>query len=236
MSAAVLVRKGSTHRLTCSWHYWEEHDGKYPNLLGQENEEAQRVFRVMQGEGGTDVGQIVERVGKTDIALAKLHDSVTFENTFMDINAVAKRFVHSKEVEYFDEFLIDSFSTGKQKLTSLGRRWQIARKAGQPHPDLVAPGGDESMLPSDEVAYVSAVQGVCGTSDPTLLSKPYIRDSTCGAILLRCRMGMARERPEKEVLARGEICGMLHYPDLTARNTANGIVISDIYRHLRSPY
>lgn len=103
-------------------------------------------------------------------------------------------FVHSREIEYYDEFLIDGFTTGKQKLKSLRWRFQVARQPSQVHPHLVTPGGDDSMLPPDEVAYISAVQGVCGSGDPTLSSKPYIRDSTCGAALVRCRMGRAREK------------------------------------------
>ena len=53
-------------------------------------------------------------MGLTDVALAKLNDGIEFENAFMEMDAVPKCFVHSTRVHLFDEFLINSFSTGKQ--------------------------------------------------------------------------------------------------------------------------
>jgi hypothetical protein len=52
-----------------------------------------------------------------------------------------------------------------------------------------------------------------------LTQRPYIRDSACGAVLLQCKDGKNPNIAEREVLDRGEICGMWHYADLTARNS-----------------
>ncbi|KAK0732178.1 hypothetical protein B0H67DRAFT_566838 [Lasiosphaeris hirsuta] len=183
VSAGVLVQKGTVVRLTCPWHCWENHDKKYPHLLGQNHDEARRVFGVVQGDEGTCVGQVVQRFGKTDIALMELAPGIEFENSFMEIKATARKFVHSELVSLFDEFLIDIFTTGRQRLVSLGRRWQIARKPGQRHFHLATPDGDNPVLPPDEAAYISAKQGVCGTSDPVLTSRPHIRDRSRGAVL-----------------------------------------------------
>jgi len=221
VSAGVMIRKGNERRLTCPWHCWEDHDKQYPGLLGKDDDEAKRVFIVVQGEKGTKVGYVKERVGKTDIALAKLDDGIVFQNTFMDVNATAKRFLHSERVGLWDVFYVDGFSTGKQRLMSLGRRFQVARKRGQPHYHLAAPDGDdEAFLPPDDIAYISAKHGVCATGQPILTTKPYIRDSARGAVLLRCRDGLKPRDTEATVMARGEICGMFHFADLTARNAA----------------
>ena len=51
-----------------------------------------------------------------------------------------------------------------------------------------------------------------------LTQRPYIRDSAYGAVLLRYKDGTDQSIAEREVLDRGEICGMFHYADLTARD------------------
>ncbi|KAK4160656.1 hypothetical protein QBC43DRAFT_303575 [Cladorrhinum sp. PSN259] len=124
-----------------------------------------------------------------------------------------RKFVHSELISLFDEFLVDGFTTGLQRLVSLGRRWQIARKPGQRHSHLAAPNGDNSVSPLDEVAYISAKQGVYNTSDPILKSRPYFRNRAYRAVLLR-----SKTRIKKYAVKQGEICGMFHFADLTARN------------------
>ncbi|KAK1837193.1 hypothetical protein QBC39DRAFT_325971 [Podospora conica] len=213
--AGVLVQKGAAVRLTCPWHLWEKHDEQYPGLLGQDNDEARRVFGAVQGDEGTYVGHVVQRLGKTDIALMELAPGIEFENSFMGIKATARKFVHSKLVELYDEFLIDSFTTGQQRLLSIGRRFVVTRGPGQPDPHLVAPNGDNSVLPPVGVAYISAQQGLCGTTEPVLTSKPYIRDSAYGSVLLRSQS--KTPRTDTEALEQGEIVAMFHFADLTAK-------------------
>jgi len=63
-----------------------------------------------------------------------------------------------------------------------------------------------------------AVQGVCATMDDVQTKPPYIRGRACGAVLVQVRDGMNRTRGQKEMLDRGEVCGIFHYADLTPRN------------------
>ncbi|KAI5861225.1 hypothetical protein GGS23DRAFT_158705 [Durotheca rogersii] len=222
-SAGVLVQKGGQQRLICSWHCWEEHDKKYPGLFDEDSNKAREVFRIIQGEGGTEVGRVVERVGQTDIALAKLHPGIKFVNNFMDINTNAKSLVPSNQVRLYDRFLIDGFSTGKQTLVSLGRRFEPKRAEGEPHSLLLEKRLDEDgeeidvVMPKDEVVYIAGEQGVSGTSDNIQTEKPYIRDSACGSALVRCFAENKKHLPMKDMLALGEICGMFHYADPTSK-------------------
>jgi hypothetical protein len=111
VSAGVLVKRGDQTRLTCSWHCWEDHDDKYKDILGQDNAQARHVFRMTQGEDGTEVGRVMARIGETDIALAELHEGIVFENSLMGVKAAAKRLVHSDAIHIYDVFVIDAFST-----------------------------------------------------------------------------------------------------------------------------
>jgi len=215
VSAGVLLFNRNNTRLTCSWHSWEDHAKKYPALLGEDDDEARRVFTIVQGEPGSRVGHVVRRVGDTDVALASLDEGIIFENTFMDIQACAKRLVHTGAIHANDIYLIDGFTTGQQRLPGLGARFELDR--GPIHPTLVSPNDEQSLLPPPGT-YVSAVQGVCATMDDVQTKPPYIRGRACGAVLVRVRDGMNRTRGQKEMLDRGEVCGIFHYADLTPRN------------------
>ncbi|KAK0648936.1 hypothetical protein B0T16DRAFT_409126 [Cercophora newfieldiana] len=215
VSAGVLLFNGNDTRLTCPWHNWEDHFTKYPTLLGEDDDEARRVFTIVQGEPGTKVGHVVRRIGNTDIALASLGEGVAFENTFMDIQACAKRLVHSDSINLNDVYLIDGFTTGRQRLPGCGARFELDRDPV--HPALISPNGDGSLLPPPGI-YVSVVQGVCATMDDVQTKPPYIRGRACGAVLVRVRDGRNLGCKQKEMLARGEVCGIFHYADLTPRN------------------
>ncbi|KAK3363833.1 hypothetical protein B0T25DRAFT_528550 [Lasiosphaeria hispida] len=214
VTAGILLRKGTETRLTCSWHCWEDHDAAYPGLFGQDTDEAKRVFRIIQGEAGTEVGRVVTRVGCTDIALASLHGGIRFENRFLNIPTLAKCLVHSSAIQLNDSFVIDGHTTGAQTLRSLGARWQLEKHNKS---EVIPPNDNYSLLPDPNVIYIAAKQGVCGTSDPVLTTRPFIRSSACGSVLVRCRKGQGN-LTRKEVLECGEVCGMFHYADLTPKN------------------
>lgn len=230
VTAGVLVRKGAERRLTCAWHAWAHIYDKHKDLFGQDTAEAKRVFRVIQGTTpGKNVGYVRERIGKTDIALIKLHDGIIFENVFFGGNVSAKCFVHSKHVKDGDVFLIDGFTTGQQEVTTDGARWPVSRP-GQ----LVVPeseGTDEErlmLLPEPHVKYLTGRQGVSATQLPTLRSKPFVRDSVCGAVWLRTELGGKKGRRDrsKSVVEKGEVFAMCHYADLTSvYSTATGVYL-----------
>ena len=230
-TAGVLVEKGRKKRLTCSFHNWQNHYEKYPENFAQIDPTSQRIFQITQGTPGTAVGFVRERMGNTDIALAQLDKGVVFENSFMEMEYAAKTFIHSDDQRLGDEYIIDSFTTGKQRLLGAGKRFQIQRKTGQPHYHLTVAKDNEHALPPDEVAYIELEQGACVTNEQMMQSKPYIREGSCGAVLLRCHDITSREAP-KTVMNRGEICGMMHFANLQARNTAeadNYIIYADAF-------
>ena len=220
VTAGVLVEKGYQQRLTCSFHNWEKQNKAHPGTFGHSTTESQRLFEVTQGNPGTRVGFVRERIGETDIALAQLDEGVVFENSFMEMDYSAKSFVRSTDQSYTDEYMIDSFTTGKQKVRGNGRRYQIQRRPGEPHYHLRAIEGKEDLLPPDKVAYIELEQGACVTNDPIMHRKPYIREGVCGAVLLRCKDGKRREMRQAEVMACGDVCGMMHFADLQAIRTS----------------
>ncbi|KAK1762517.1 hypothetical protein QBC33DRAFT_601374 [Phialemonium atrogriseum] len=226
-TAGVLVEKDGEQRLTCSYHNWEDHDQKYPGRFGQDDDEARRTFEVVQGNPGTPVGFAERRMGDTDIALAKLNDGVVFENNFMEMAFPAKTLVPSKEQSIGDSYLIDSFTTGKQRLLGCGARITIRRRPGMPHYDLSCRSGTEAKLPPSHVAYIWLKQGAALTNKPVMILNPYFRDGASGAVLLRCGYGESRQISSRTVMERGEICGMMYFADIQAKhaNQADRYVI-----------
>lgn len=217
----------------CSWHNWEKHSNQHAGLLGKEDDEAKRVFKVCQGiqldkedeNPGTDVGYVVDRVGAPgDIALAQLHNGIGFENLFMEIvrkdgePVKAKTLLHSSHVQMRDKFSIDGFTTGLQQLTCLGRRFQITRQPGARHRHLKMPqGGGEVNFPQDNIAYISAKQGLCSIEQPVQTTKPHIRPSVCGSVLVRTMEASKANDNIEAALGKGECAGMMHFCDLTSK-------------------
>ncbi|KAK0716178.1 hypothetical protein B0H67DRAFT_645827 [Lasiosphaeris hirsuta] len=80
------------------------------------------VFIVYQGDTLSPVGTVVERVGQTDMALARLYDG------------------------------IDSFTTSrtKQNLAVVGVKVELPRTPGAEHPEIVAPANSDDLLPAPE--------------------------------------------------------------------------------------
>ena len=230
VTAGILVEKGQKRRLTCSFHNWDQHYDKYADKFGMTDPESQRIFQVVQGNSGSRVGFVRERVGNTDIALTQLDEGIVFENNFMEMEYAAKIFLHSRHQSFTDEYILDSFTTGKRKLRGHGRRFQIERRPGRPHYHLVTLEGGahapppteviltiltgQRALPPDKVAYIALEQGACVTNDPIMQHKPQIRAGVCGAVLLRCRDGRKRKDRQGAVMERGEICAMMHFADL----------------------
>ncbi|KAI1372472.1 hypothetical protein F4677DRAFT_463290 [Hypoxylon crocopeplum] len=205
LADGVLIERRENRRLTCSWHNWEGLDKKYPGRFGQTDVETQRLYQVNQGvvEGkpGTRVGFVCERLGDTNIALAQLDNGIKFEKGFMELNASEKVLIASKDLNYRDRYIMDSFVTGKQMLQGLGRRNLLERpRRSVAHPDIFVSRGRYDALPSDNVSYI------------------------------KCRQD-DRKTPVAEVLKRGEICGMFHYADLQAKHAsvAQYIIYADSF-------
>ncbi|KAK2787197.1 hypothetical protein FQN53_005621 [Emmonsiellopsis sp. PD_33] len=187
VSAGVMVEKDSKCRLTVAMHCWDKELKENPEKLGDPDS-----FTVRQGD--TKVGYVSERIGSTDIGLAKLHDDISFDNRFLDIDTAGKVLVPSSQVNIGDEFLIDSFVTGHQRLVSAGVR---------------VLGKQREQDPS-EGKHAVIHQGIYATNDPKALSSPKLRSGICGSAIVRLK----RARQQSKCLEDGEVCGFVHYADL----------------------
>jgi hypothetical protein len=174
ISAGIQVQKQQEIGLTVAIHCWDkqlESDVK----LGNEE------YTVKQGHwaDGTAVGIVMERIGSSDIGVAKLDK--TFSNRFLDLNGSASSLLHSNDLRTVNKsFWIDSFVTGPKQLACNGKRVYKANKSGK---DLF---GDPSVKPRPGI-YVELVQGVYATSAPEINRHPKIREGVCGAAIIRAR-------------------------------------------------
>lgn len=181
---------------------------KAKNLGFQEkrhNSVTNSLMPVFQGKN--KVGNVVSRVGLSDIGLAQVDDGVIFSNTFLDIEAKPRRLLASKDIRYRDRFLVDSFVTGLQSLLCLGVRKTTKRNA--PFKTFSAPDLSRS--------YVSVRQGIFATNAAEIMGSPKIRDGICGSALVRLSTGT-----NQDVLAQGEIGGFMVWPNIRDSNDDQG--------------
>jgi hypothetical protein len=219
VTAGIMVEKGLMRRLTVSYHCWESIIESKPEAFGSLDTE---FCKVLQGEPGTKVGFVHERIESTDIALAKLLPSIEFRNEFMEMQARASRLLPSGEISLGDEFLVDSFVTGKQRLRCVGMRYLFVRKANsRSHPRLVGP---DDLLPRDESLYVELAQGIYASNEEKIPGQPKIREGICGAVLLRCFLRSSPERTANSVLHDGEVAGIMHFADLQSKNNPGSLL------------
>jgi hypothetical protein len=95
ISAVILVEKDGEIRLTVAFHGWADEYAAMPDKLGNPDH-----FSVKQGN--TRVGYVAERVGETDIGLAKLDDGIVFSNRFLDIDTSAKTLLLLEDISQGD--------------------------------------------------------------------------------------------------------------------------------------
>lgn len=181
---------------------------KAKNLGIQEkpqNSEANSLMPVFQTKHR--VGNVVSRVGLSDIGLAQVDDGVIFSNTFLDIEAQPRRLLASKDIRYRDRFLVDSFVTGGQSLFCLGVRKPAKRNAAF-----------KAFTASDlSRSYVSFRQGIFATNAAKITGSPKIRDGLCGSALVRLSTGT-----NQDVLAKGEIGGFMVWSNIRDANDDQG--------------
>jgi hypothetical protein len=184
ISAGIQVQKEDDVRLTVAIHCWDNQLNSGVTL-GHED------YNIKQGDWaeGTVVGTVTERIGTTDIGLARIHKP--FTNRFLDLNGSATRLVHSNEITKInDVFWIDSFVTGPQQLSSNGIR---VLKAGGGSNGLFGP---KNQLP-EPGKYIELFQGIYATSTPEINTFPKIREGVCGAAVLRSRPKLEGKKQEK---------------------------------------
>lgn len=185
ISAGILLQKQEERRLTVAIHCWDKQLESSVEL-GYEN------YTIKQGDwaDGTVVGTVTERIGSSDIGLAKVDKP--FSNRFLDLDGSASSLFHSRDMKSVNEvFWIDSFVTGPQRLASNGTR---VLKANMRAKELF---GDPSALLGPR-KYVELVQGIYSTSAPEINGEPKIREGVCGAAVIRGRL--RRPAPRNETL------------------------------------
>ena len=197
ISAGIGVQKGSETRITVAFHCWDSENEQNPENLGDPNH-----FKVTQG--GTNVGYVAERIGDTDTGLMRTNDNTTFSNRFLDLDTVAKTLVPMEQLSMNEEFVIDSFVTGRQRLRLYGIRIGVEAPLnlkGKPE-DLRTPG-NHFVFP----------QGIFATGHSEICTWPKIRDRVCGSAVVRLKTGKQASSRE-EVLHKGEVCGFMHWSNL----------------------
>ena len=206
ISAGIAVEKAGDTRLTVAFHCWDSEYESAPEKLGHATH-----FSVTQGE--TRVGYVQGRIGTTDIGLAKLDDNIAFQNRFLDLDTTARCFLPFDNINISDEFLFDSFVTGKQRMRCAGVR---IRKAGQRREELV---GNKEHLP-DSGNWIELCQGIYATGSPEIRGAPKIRAGVYGSALIR--VSIAGETNDPAILQRGEVAGFMHWSDLRRKNDVTG--------------
>lgn len=188
-----------------------DEEAKAKNLDAQDkplNSESNGFMQVFQGKH--KVGNVVSRVGLSDIGLAQVDNGLIFSNTFLDIEAKPRRLLASKDIRYRDRFLVDSFVTGVQSLFCLGVRKPTKRKTTF-----------KAFTPSDlSRSYVAFRQGIFATNAAEITGSPKIRDGICGSALIRLSTGA-----NQDVLAKGEIGGFMVWSNIRDSNDDQGRLI-----------
>jgi hypothetical protein len=207
ISAGVAVERGSETRLSVAFHCWQQEYAETPDKLGDPNH-----FSVTQGE--TAVGYVEQRIGTTDIGLAKLKEGVVFQNRFLDIPTTAQSLLSSNDIEIGDDFLLDSFVTGRQRLRCLGKHIKIEG-------DREVLKGPQNSLPGPGT-YIRLRQGIYASGSPEIHGVPKIRAGVCGSAIVRVKKaGKAGET----VLQNGEVAGFMHWSDLQHKYDTGGSLL-----------
>lgn len=223
-TAGILVERKGEQRLTASWHVWEELAQKKGVALGDSSDAAHRVFTVYQGDTLTPVGEVVSRVGNTDIALIQLASGVKFRNQLIRSDLVARCLAHHGNLKYKEAVVIDGYTTGQHELINLGLR--CFKSTGRESVSSIIRSSDEPRadLPAAGVWYVTASQGIYATDVVEMPDEkqPHIRARACGAVLIRSRQqndvtGMLETA--EATLLRGEVFGMVHHADIVHRKS-----------------
>jgi hypothetical protein len=197
ISAGIGVQKGTETRITVAFHCWNSENEQNPENLGDPNH-----FKVTQGQ--TDVGYVAERIGDTDIGLMRTNDGITFSNRFLELDTVARTLVPMKQLSLSEEFVIDSFVTGRQRLRLHGIRIRA-----EPPSNLKGKPGD-LPTPGNHLIFP---QGIYATGHPEICTWPRIRDGVCGSAVVRLKAGKQASSRE-DVLHKGEVCGFMHWPNI----------------------
>jgi len=188
ISAGIAVEQDHQTRLTVAFHCWEQEYKTSPAKLGDPNH-----FSVIQGD--TLVGHVETAVGTADIGLAKLKHDVVFSNRFLDIQTTAKTLLHSSQVNINDKFLIDGFTTGRQRLRCQGKRIRIEGETEVPQGKT-----------KTSAKYITHRQGVYATGSPEIHGTPKIRAGICGAAVVRVK---TTGQGGGDVLEKGEVSGFI---------------------------
>jgi hypothetical protein len=150
---------------------------------------------------------VAERVGETDIGLAKLDDGIVFSNRFLDIDTSAKTLLLLEDISQGDMVLIDSFVNGRQALRCVGTRVVTGKRSSLK--------GKAKDLPQGN--FIQLYQGIWATNAPEIRGTTKIRAGVCGSAVVRSKASGATKS-----LDRGEICGFMHWSDLQMKYAQNG--------------
>jgi hypothetical protein len=174
-NSGLLVQKRETRCITGSCHGWDISD------------DDKAVYH-----GGKMIGYVKGVLGE-DIAL--IESKYKFQNTFLDIDCAATKFVPSVGIKNGDIVLLDSCFTGCQQMIAAGIRTGAKRTAVDG--------------PSDDTWYIRVAQGIYSINSPIIESAPQLRAGACGTPLVR--IGNKRLKTSNR---EGEIVGFWLWADI----------------------
>jgi hypothetical protein len=236
VAAGVLVKKDGQKRLTCSFHAWQSQNSAHPGAFGLDCAASRDIFQVVQGmtdgdQPGTRVGWVCKSFGDSNVALAQLDNGINFENQFFDVlDTNPKVFLRLRDIKIGDDFLVESYASGRQRLRCAGV-WngiesakpgpkslrQRERQPGQ----FVSKGG--LPVPHETERYVMCEQTVFLTNKGEEVVKPCIPSGSYGSVLVRCKS------ETQDVLDKGEVGGILHWSNIQVRGSSLHFLFADSF-------
>jgi hypothetical protein len=142
--------------------------------------------------GGKMIGNVKGVLGEN---IALIESKCKFQNTFLDIDCAATKFVPSVGIKNGDIVLLDSCFTGCQQMIAAGIRTGAKRTAVDG--------------PSDDTWYIRVAQGIYSINSPIIESPPQLRAGAWGTPLVR--IGNKRLKTSNR---EGDIVGFWLWADI----------------------
>ena len=126
---SALAASGFSSRGASIDNNWEQQDRMHPGTLGKGDATTREIFRVVQGmtnddKPGTPVGCLRKRFEDNNIAFAQLDNGIHFENQFFEpLGTNPKVLLALEDAEFRDEFLVETFPGGRERLRCAGARF-----------------------------------------------------------------------------------------------------------------
>ena len=181
-NSGVKISRQDQVRFTVASHGWEDSD--------------KIIYHA-----GEKVG-LWERCVGEDIGLAETE--YEFSNEFLDLNATAKKLLHSSLLTFGQFVVIDSAYTGRQRMFYSGIR------AGPKHPVSPPNAAEPYYGPSPRYRHLQIEQGIYAVRSEVINGEHKIREGVCGTPIVV----QGRSRRDESYLNNGQVCGFMLWNDV----------------------